>query len=167
MIKKLTLMLAVAGAAVFAQAGTLYWQIADKGQFSLATLWVDTGTEKSEIESALAEGVNGSTVLTGTTTGLVQTDISAYENDAYSFFVELLTYASDGTVQKEDWLNQYNYRDLVSNGYISSGAVGEPGYGGPGRVINMNAGGGAIPEPTSGMLLLLGGAVMALRRRRR
>ena len=166
MIKQLSIALSVAAAAMFANAGTLYWQINDNREFSLAKLWV-TGGSKA-IDTVLAEGVGGETTFVGTTTGPVQTDITGYEGDGYSYLVELLTYGSDGvTVENDRWLNAYSYNDLVSQGYISTGSVGVPGVGASGGAINMNAGGYYIPEPTSGLLMLFGGALMALRRRRR
>ena len=160
-------------AAAFARADFLYWQIADQGEFTLASLWVRNSQSSTGIEAldtVAAEGVDfdNGTVLTGTTTGLVQTDITSYASDEYSFFVELATYSSldDTEPSSQKWLNSYSYQQLVSGGYISSGSVGTPTpatFGG----APMSGGGNVIPEPTSGMLMLLGGALMALRRRRR
>lgn len=159
-------------AAAFARADFLYWQIADQGEFTLATLWVkNTGSSAglADLVSVEAEGLdpdNG--VFTGTKTGLVQTDLGEYASDAYSFFVELATYSSADATEpsSQKWLNSYSYKELVSAGYISAGGAGTPGAASSGGAP-MSGGGNAIPEPTSGMLMLLGGALMALRRRRR
>lgn len=163
-------------AAAFARADFLYWQIADQGEFTLASLWVKKAESSAGIEALdvyTAEGVDLDTgmVLTGTKTGLLQTDLGEYASDAYSFFVELATYSSLDAIENDEpssqrWLNSYSYKDLVSNGYISTGDVGTPGAASSGGAP-MSGGGFAIPEPTSGMLMLLGGALMALRRRRR
>lgn len=172
-MKKIVFVGMVVLAAAFAHADFLYWQIADQGEFTTASLWVKNTGSSAGIEALdviVAEGVDidNGTVLTGTTTGLVSTDISAYAADQYSFFVELATYASleDENPTSQKWLNSYSYKDLVSNGYISTGDVGTPGAASSGGAP-MSGGGNAIPEPTSGMLMLLGGALMALRRRRR
>lgn len=172
-MKKIVFAGMVVLAAAFAHADFLYWQIADQGEFTTASLWVKNTGSSAGIEALdviVAEGVDidNGTVLTGTTTGLVSTDISAYAADQYSFFVELATYASleDENPTSQKWLNSYSYKDLVSNGYISTGDVGTPGAASSGGAP-MSGGGNAIPEPTSGMLMLLGGALMALRRRRR
>ena len=172
-MKKIVFAGMVVLAAAFARADFLYWQISDQGDFTTASLWVkNTGSSDglAELDVVVAEGVDldNGTVLTGTNTGLVSTDISDYASDQYSFFVELATYSSldDEEPSSQTWLNSYSYDQLVSGGYISTGAVGVPApatFGG----APMNGGGFAIPEPTSGMLMLLGGAMMALRRRRR
>lgn len=166
MMKKLVMALVVVGAAMFAKADFLYWQIANRGEFSTATLWANNAGTKTEIETALAQGVDGQSVLTGTSTGLVQTDLAGLSGDGYSYFVELVTYSAADEKIGDAWLKEYSYNDLVSSGYISTGAVAVPSYAAGGGV-NMNQGGYIIPEPTSGMLFLLGGALMALRRRRR
>lgn len=172
-MKKIVFAGMVVLAAVFARADFLYWQIADQGEFTTATLWVkNTGssTGLAELDVIGAEGVDweNGTVLTGTTTGLVQTDITGYTSDQYSFFVELATYSGieDSAPSSQKWLNSYSYDQLIAGGYISSGNVETPSpatFGG----APMSGGGNVIPEPTSGMLMLLGGALMALRRRRR
>ena len=172
-MKKIVFAGMVVLAAAFARADFLYWQIADQGAFTTASLWVkntgsDAGIETLDVIVAEGVDIDNGTVLTGTTTGLVSTDLSTYASDQYSFFVELATYASleDEEPTSQKWLNSYSYDQLVSGGYISTGAVGVPApatFGG----APMSGGGFAIPEPTSGMLMLLGGALMALRRRRR
>ncbi|MCQ2393907.1 MAG: PEP-CTERM sorting domain-containing protein [Kiritimatiellae bacterium] len=166
MVKKVLVALAVAGAVVLAQAGTLYWQVADAGSFSAATLYANDGTSKTRLESSLAQGVDLETTLTGTETGLVQTSLGDYEGSQYSFLVELVTYSSGGTVTKSNWMKEFSYDDLVTGGYVAAGGIGFPTTT---EGINMGVSGpnpGVIPEPSSGLLLLLGGALMALRRRR-
>lgn len=167
MVKNVLVALAVVGAAVMAQAGTLYWQVADAGEFSAATLYANDGTSKTPIESPLAQGVDLETTFVGTETGLVQTDLGSYEGSQYSFLVELVTFSADGTVTKSNWMKEFSYEDLVTGGYVAAGGVGLPT-----TTAGLNMGVGAvpppwvIPEPSSGLLLLLGGALMALRRRR-
>ena len=163
MVKKILVALAIVGAAAMAQAGTLYWQIADAGEFSAATLYVNDGTSKTQLgNSYLAQGIDLETTFTGTETGLVQTDLGSYEDSQYSFLVELVTYSSDGTVTKSNWMQEFSYDDLVTGGYVAAGGIGLPTL-----TAGINMGVAApIPEPSSGLLLLLGGALMALRRRR-
>ena len=175
-MKKIVFAGMVVLAAAFAHADFLYWQITDQGDFTMANLWVknsgsSVGIEALNGDPVLAEEVAADetgTVLTGTRTPLVATDLKNYNSSEYSFFVELLTYSDPEGVNEptSKWLNSYSYDQLVQGGYISTGDVGTPSpatFGG----APMSGGGFAIPEPTSGMLMLLGGALMALRRRRR
>lgn len=173
MLKQIILVSAAALLAFGVQASTLYWQVdttADGAQvdnFSAAILKAyNKGTgESTTVSAVMAQGVP-SPNLVGTTTGLQQSDISDYASDAYSFFIELMNF-SDSTTKSgqtfHDWNGAWNYNDLVTAGYVSTGSIGLPSYAVGGGV---NFGVGA-PEPTSGLLMLFGGALLALRRRRR
>lgn len=164
MMKKITVAVAIAFAAVFAKADFLFWQVSDVGEFSMASLSVQAnGQVLEELEAVGAEGVDFESVFTGTTTGLQQTDISAYSGSQYTFFVEMLTYnAGTDSFTSNGTGYRWTYDELVSSGYISAGGISTPdlaAFGG----LNM---GSPVPEPTSGILLLVGGALLSLRRRR-
>ena len=167
LISKLAFVAAVALATSTVSAGTLYWQItSDTGvDFSVARLVVTDGSTTTYIpgEKGLLATDFDEVKGTGTQLAMQQTDISSYTSDAYSFFVEMINYAADPeTVTKGA---TYKYNDLVSAGYVSFGADDVTAVTMAATAANMGAG-GAVPEPSSGLLLLMGGAMLALRRRR-
>ena len=137
-------------------AGTLYWQVddADLGESEYgwgAELWM------------LNQNDNSTTSLSGglidAPTGIQQADITNYTGDQYLFYVELVNYTTGASTDGYKW----GYGDLVSSGYVAFGATDFP-------TVSANAGAhsnfAAAPEPSSGLLLLMGGAMLALRRRR-
>ncbi len=151
--------LLLAGAS--ASAGTLYWQVtADEGQ-TFQEAWL-VAENKS----------NGNlTYLTGTdsdgaspsSTPLMQTDLAGYESDAYLFYVEMSNYNSD-TSEYETVATgyKYGYGDLVSSGYVAANPLDVNTTIAKASAVNF----ASVPEPSSGLLLLIGGAMLALRRRR-
>lgn len=134
-----------------ASAGTLFWQVDDNSGNVTAQLYAQQGNDEVG-RIALSNELDAPT-------GVQQTDIGAYSGDTYLFYVELLNYADGTTTKGYKW----GYGDLVSSGYVSLDATDIP-----------TARAGAIalgnfanaPEPSSGLLLLMGGAMLALRRRR-
>lgn len=164
-MKKLVCLACAAVLGLVASADTLYWQVdtsADnayapiKNQtFSYAKLYATDGTTTTELASVAAEA-------DGKTMKPTLTDLGDYGSNTYSFYVELLNYA-DGvstSVYTQPYASTYN--ELVSAGYVSTQAMATPeGF----ALGGFN--GAAVPEPTSGVLLLIGGAMLALRRRRR
>lgn len=164
-MKKVVCLACAAVLGLVASADTLYWQVdtsADnayapiKNQtFSYAKLYATDGTTTTELASVAAEA-------DGKTMKPTLTDLGVYGSNTYSFYVELLNYA-DGvstSVYTQPYASTYN--ELVSAGYVSTQAMATPeGF----ALGGFN--GAAVPEPTSGVLLLIGGAMLALRRRRR
>jgi len=171
-LKSLICGVAVAVAATTLKADTLYWQVAanSMGDFTYATLYATDEygkTPGTAITSVFANGVTveNYTSQTGTEVSPVLTDLGSYGSSSYYFYVEVANYAG-GAWETQSLNAQYpwSYNDLVSKGYISTGSgIGTPSALAAGLALN----GGAVPEPTSGMLLLIGGSLLALRRRRR
>ena len=159
-----TLAICVALACVGpASADTLYWQVdtsagdaAYTGDWEYANLYATTTPGKGDPASAVL--VDGAYDIANGTTKF-QSDLGEYGTNDYSFFVELIN-NSGQTV----W-TQYTttYDNLVSAGYVSTSGMSVPSPTVTGNMMN----GAAVPEPTSGVMLLLGGALLALRRRRR
>ncbi len=169
MFKKITIAVALTLMALLAKADFLYWQVAPEQEtsFSVANLYVIGGahSEKHLVEGVLADGVDLKSSFSGTQVSPTQTSIDGYVGSQYSFFVELVTYTAatvngDGTFVKQGC--PWTYDDLVSNGYISAGGISTPTAGMLSGGPNMAS---PVPEPTSGILLLIGGAMLALRRR--
>lgn len=158
---KLGAFAAVAFFAVSVQASALYWQVtADTGAtFEYAQLMV-TGGDLSE-PTALGDMVEAEGKGPNYVT-LTNTELGQYGVDGYSFFVEMVNYSNDQfeTVAKGA---TYSYNELVSSGYVATAAISTESARAAASQANM---GSAVPEPSSGLLLLMGGAMLALRRRR-
>ena len=160
-ISKLAVAAAVMVFTSAASAGTLYWQV--NGEDLEGNL-EDWGAELWMLDTTKSQGDTGyKTSLSGgleeVPTGILQADITNYTDDKYLFFVELYNYANDTSTEGYKW----GYQDLVSSGYVAFGATDIPTVnatvGDHGNFAN-------VPEPSSGLLLLMGGAMLALRRRR-
>ena len=172
-MKRLSILGVAIVSATCAFADFLYWQIPEgSGEFTTAAIYAISGDHTDEklsdttgavqLDEYVADGVDFENNMTGTSlTGPITTDISGY-GSTYSFFVELLTYGSDGNVTGTNRLLAYSYDTLLNNGYIDAGDGLKPVAGGSTNFSMTH-----VPEPSSGLLMLLGGALMALRRRRR
>ena len=142
-----------------ASASTLFWQVNKDAAGSLG--WDGTGDPKYAVLKAttgtFAEGVGiaGYDLSEGTAWA---TDLRTYGDSRYSFFVELIN-ASGSLVYTQKAATSYD--NLLSSGYVSASALDRPT-----GAVSGGFNGASVPEPTSGVLLLIGGAMLALRRRR-
>lgn len=170
MTQKFLATFAIAASAMVASAGTLYWQVEGENAgdtFDSATLYVSQNSDGSSATAlATASSANGTlyTDEDGTYSDMMQTDISDYSgsNPAYYFFVEMANY-NGATDPKRGQV--YTYQNLVDSGYVATSPFDSNSAIAAAQGFNMGA--SAVPEPTSGMLLLIGGSLLALRRRRR
>ena len=153
-MKQVSRFVAAAAALLFASAasaGTLYWQVDDDSGDVTAQLYAQQGNNEAG-RIALSNELDAPT-------GIQQADLGSYSDGSYLFYVELLNYNSGTVTQGYKWA----YGDLVSSGYVSFGATNIPDV--TANVVALGSFANA-PEPSSGLLLLIGGAMLALRRRR-
>lgn len=176
-MKKLLVVLGFALSLMSVNAGTLYWQIESSDSDVFAGL-ADTvayaeiavydaggnrvmgSAEPVSLETLDGAGARSGDTLIGAGSS-VALDLSGYDSATYSFGVELLNASGDVIGNS---VNTFNYNDLLSSGYVSTTGLELPA--GAGFTAAGANGGYAVPEPTSGLLLLMGGALLALRRRR-
>ena len=160
LISKFAVVATVMLFASVASAGTLYWQVDENSGADGALFWVEDNTSGDKL-ALNRDGTFQSTpdAVYDTPTGIMQADITNYTDSKYRFYVELVNYSTGTTTEGYKW----GYGDLVSSGYVAMDARDIP-------TVMANAGAhsnfGAAPEPSSGLLLLMGGAMLALRRRR-
>ena len=151
--------LLLAGAS--ASAGTLYWQVTSAENQTFEEAWL-VAENTSTHELTYLTGVD-SDGASPSSTALTQTDLAGYESDAYLFYVEMSNYNSaNNTYDTVATGYKYGYGDLVSSGYVAANPLDVN------NVIAAASGASlaSVPEPSSGLLLLIGGAMLALRRRR-
>lgn len=143
------------------QADTLYWQInSNPNNDQYAALVVLQNGEKVGY-ATLLDGDGGNPVspladASDAMSNIQYADVTGYDS-TYSFYVEMLSLVNDEWQQ--GWTGPLmNYDDITN--YISDGGINA------GSVQTFTAS-VTIPEPTSGLLLLVGGSLLALRRKRR
>lgn len=148
--------------ASIADVAALYWQVGDTGiDYDYAKVRVTGGglSDPSYLNSADYDGVS----ILANGDGATYADVSSYSSGSYSFFVELLNYENSNwsIVGHSDTLT---YQDLVTSGYITTGGIAAPSVATAPFGLSEQY---EIPEPTSGLLLLMGASMLALRRRRK
>ena len=153
----------VVSAALGLKANVLYWQVNNNPQnYNYAALVaVDKSGNEDYVQLVDQDGKPFSTPAyaapaTSSGTGVQYADVSAYGSD-YSFYIEMLNW--DGSEFTEGWTSPTMTYDSLSN-YISDGSISAGS-------VNAWTASVTIPEPTSGLLLLVGGSLLALRRKRR
>ena len=167
-LKKIAVLILATVAVASVQASTLYWQVqsgttSDSFDYALLRVVNDGGSYGDAITSpsyalagAAAEGSAPNQYVS-----VQNTDLGTYGADGYSFFVEMATY-NNGSWTPVARGQIMTYDQLVSAGYVANDFIGANSAFAAASAFNM----GAVPEPTSGLLLLMGGAMLALRRRR-
>lgn len=189
-MRKLLLGLAIAGMAVSAQANYMYWQVTDtivadddaglkpiisqgtSGDYITRFRYGNTAAGTSFENFSVYSDTDGDIIGTvgnpeslSPVNGAVKVDLTAIKADstAYSYYVEVLKWDSANSVYTQVAVSDLkSYTDLSSNGYIGAedNLIDIPS-------IKIWAGTSyAVPEPTGGMLVMMGLAFLGLKRRR-
>lgn len=193
-MKKILLGLSIAVAAMSSQASYLYWQVTDTevtADTCLSKLASDetasyvarlragtVGTDATAFSTYMADGTfaagvqdtgfalgtfNQAASLSVADGGAMKVDLGtiAQDQDAQLYYVEILKWDSANKAFTQVAVSQMkSYAVLSDDGYIGTEMKDIPN-------IAIWAGSGyAAPEPTGGMLVLLGLAFLGLKRRR-
>lgn len=193
-MKKILLGLSIAVAAMSSQASYLYWQVTDTmvtADTCLSKLASDetasyvarlragtVGTDASSFSTYMAGGTfkagvqdtgfalgtfNQAASLSVADGGAMKVDLGtiAQDQDAQLYYVEILKWDSANKEFTQVAVSQMkSYANLSNEGYIGTEMKDIPN-------IAIWAGSGyAVPEPTGGMLVLMGLAFLGLKRRR-
>ena len=150
-------LLLMAGVAAHAEYSSyFYWQVDDGvADFSYAQLRLSGGSQYFTIGDTAYTKVGAAEGDLGRTTLAVAANLGSYASSEYSFLVEVFgeddgLLAFSDTFSYDDIAGSFVYSDMGST--LSGTAYGV-------SVSN-------VPEPTSGVLLLLGLAALGLRRKR-
>ena len=172
-MKKIMIMAAVACAAMFANAASFSWKVQTGADYTGMSVYAVSGSSAVTVLAALqsTDSANWSTALSGLTGYVVEganaraaatgqsTGIAANDN--------LVFVIVDGAVAEGNkfWVvNDYsipaaNVFEPPATGTLATIKTADQGFAGSGTFT-------AAPEPTSGLLMLVGLAGLALRRRR-
>ena len=164
--KLLTAAFAVA-AAFGLQAGTLYWQInnnPNNDQYAaVAILDAESGDLVGYANILDSDGGEVIGNLVTANDAMSEMQYAEISNDtSYKFVVEMLSVNETNDGWNRGWTSgtPMTYAELKSAGYVSEGGISAGS-------VNSWTSSVTIPEPTSGLLLLVGGSLLALRRKRR
>lgn len=170
-MKKYLILGFIALASLASQASYLYWQVRPTDISDIAysadpaiivnhaTLWAvnNSSGEAKDIDYVVVDP-KASPSMSPTIT-----DLGDYGSDAYSFYIEVSNY---GTTANPNWSDRIvlaqgemvRYEDLLTKQYIQVDHLTSQPNLWTGTPFN-------VPEPTSAMMILLGLAGLALRRK--
>lgn len=160
----------------------LYWQIGDDNEvefhyavvYAAPTASLEGNTWNAESgygdvgAIALPKGVDGGFAYepkegSMTTTWDILTELGSENWASYSFYIELLQWDEAGDREIRMGVSAMSsYDDLVSNHHVLGSGLTIPN-----NLVVWSPEITAAPEPSSGILLLIGGAVLFLKRRKR
>lgn len=161
MKKLLSLFVSVLAVATV-QASVLYWQVTRDDYSSLVD--ADRVNAAELFAYDLDHGVATSAIsmiATNTTDEYYTVEVGNYSSGNYAFYVEVVNYSSAG----REVLGT-SFGNVEKNTYTALNNVSISGAGLGFNTMNVWHGGGvAAPEPTSAMMILLGLAGLALKRK--
>ena len=151
-MKKFILVCGIIASAMCANASYLYWTVAETtagvGSYNGAILYATTAGSATALDSIA-------------TPGATTTSLAGYEGSDYSYYVEYVNYSNDyssynvvatGNTFTYDQLSGAMFNDALSAAQMTAVWTGS-------AVV-------PTPEPTSGLLLLMGFAMLGLKRKK-
>lgn len=158
-MKKIIVGLVLAAAAFAAKADYLYWgvtssDVSNYGSFNAARLWQKTGDETTAIGWLYdVPGAKSTSVA-----------IDSSNQASTYYYVELCNYSASTWSSVATSSSTYTYSSLVDKGVItSSDLIAQASVAS--QVLTYH-GVQATPEPTSGLLMLMGFAMLGLKRKK-
>ncbi len=168
-MKKLIVTFAAIAFATVASADILYWMVdeskyvADQAAYVVVTWTGDAGSnplnptpgDPYRIDSRTASQIAAAYEFDAEDAEPFQTNLGSYKGNGYSYYIELANSTRVSDVM--------TYSALVDAGLISNGGLSVPT-----GITGATAFGGAgnVPEPTSGLLFVIGGMLLGLKRKR-
>lgn len=173
-MKKLLIGFSIVLASTMSHAAYMYWQLdeydeqfaSDKGVYTFngheitdAQVWMVNGDEKTQLISYWQDGTVATGIKPSDATYYIALD-DMKDYGAYSFYVELTGYdsavygANTGVIGST--AEPVKYADMA--GYITKSLTVPPAI--------WTGGAYAVPEPTSGLLMMMGLALLSLKRRK-
>ena len=154
----LTMLFGVAVASV-AHSEVMYWMVGDDYAKTAesATLYAVNGNTKNSLDTQNATAIANAYDSYGN----FEAQLGSSMGSGWSYFVEVVNAGNTYTT------DSLSYADAVAAGYIysnmalpvSASSIPNGGFGGANTSYN-------VPEPTSGLLFLVGGMLLGLKRRR-
>ena len=187
-MKKLIVMLSIAGAAFMSQAAAVYWTCSNvyagnasdtvsgiayfltTDMLAYADAQALQGKGKDAITTALgsAYSYQGSAGAFGKATADAVSNATLGLSDATSYQAYLMIFDTDEVTDSSKFYLT-DVKSLTTMGGTSTSQVkwGSQKTATQSAANWSSAGAGAVPEPTSALLLLMGGAMLALRRKQK
>ena len=159
-MKKMILLVALVSTALASSAESyLYWMVdASQTGYDTATLYAVNGGTKAALSTQSSGEIAGRNDFDPPPPFV--TSLAGYETSSWSFFIEL----KNGQSLVADTSGTSISYDLASI-YISASSM-DPVSSTYGVGSSATYAGGAVPEPTSGLLVLIGGMLLGLRRKK-
>ena len=173
-MKKLIVIAALAMAVVSAKAASVDWNVAATSAEVGYTVYLLTSIGDYANVEALANAAVGSAEIKSLPRSKYGTNNVTSKNAGITTDTMKEAYYAIVTSADATSFKYVSLGDLSGKVYDADNQETSPGAFGDvsaanilaGTSKNFSGGGGDIPEPTSGLLLLVGGAMLALRRRR-
>lgn len=172
-MKKIMFALAAIAMAISAQAAQVAWQLAGDSSMNGYSVYVLLGdTAKTdwasvdEVAAAALAGGTGTIAKNGRNYSVLGTvnDAAITKGDSVSLYYVIVNGDQFATTAPYDAsASVYD----ISAGDSPVNAISKSGTGLSYSGFTGGSGGGDVPEPTSGLLLLVGGAMLALRRKQK
>ena len=153
-MKRILVLSASILAATFANASFLLWQVDTTDYSGKITdtvnryqLWTTDGTTSTKLQTTSTAGSPNNY------------DVSSYSTGNYSFYVELVNWESADKVTTVAKSESVTYSELSANIVTTLESVSSVS---PWHASNYES----VPEPTTGLMLLLGLSLVSLKRRK-